>query len=56
MGRPKKVAQNITLKDNPLICPICGNQLFYTRRILLNTVTASLFDLDWANRRANCYI
>lgn len=35
-----------------LVCLHCGHDRFWTRRILMNTRLASLFDFDWANREA----
>ncbi len=46
----------ITIKGHELICPICKNNLFYSRRAQLNTATASFFNLDWANRSATCFV
>jgi uncharacterized protein YbaR (Trm112 family) len=44
------------IKGNKLICPICRNQLFYTRQAQLNTAVASFFNLDWANHSADCFV
>ncbi|KPK85585.1 MAG: hypothetical protein AMS27_06895 [Bacteroides sp. SM23_62_1] len=52
----KKNPQTVDVKGHPLICPICGHNYFWSRRILLNTVLATLVDLDWANRKATCFI
>ncbi len=48
--------QTVEIKGNSLTCPVCGNNYFWSRRILLNTVLATFVDLDWANRRATCFI
>ena len=48
--------QNITVDGKSLVCPVCGNDLFRTRKILLNTRAATLFDVEFANRRAYCYV
>jgi hypothetical protein len=42
--------------DKPLLCLVCGNETFRQRRALLNTVVATFFDFDWANRSANCLV
>jgi predicted nucleic-acid-binding Zn-ribbon protein len=52
----KRDPQTVEVKGNPLICPVCGNNYFWSKRILLNTALATLVDLDWANRRATCFI
>ena len=48
--------QSIKVLDKELTCPICGNQLFYSRQAQLNTAVASFFNLDWANRSATCFV
>jgi len=46
----------VEVKGRELRCPICSNNLFWTRRALLNTSVATFFNLDWANRNANCFV
>lgn len=46
----------IDIKGHELSCPICGNKSFWTRQAQLNTAVASFFNLDWANRSANCFV
>ena len=48
--------QNVDVKGIELKCPVCNNKLFWTKRAQLNTAVASFFNLDWANRSANCFI
>ena len=48
--------QPIEVVGKELSCPICNNQLFYTRQAQLNTAVASFFNLDWANRSATCFV
>lgn len=52
----RKDPQYVSIKGKALECPVCGNKRFWNRRILLNTSAATFFDLDWANRKAICYI
>lgn len=42
--------------DKPLHCQICGHDEFNRREVLLNTTLATLFNVDWANRSAMCFI
>jgi uncharacterized protein with PIN domain len=51
-----KIAGEYSVQGKKLICPICGGNLFFTRRSLLNTAVLTFFDLDWANKRATNYI
>jgi hypothetical protein len=48
--------QSVVVKGYELKCPVCNNQQFCNKRILLNTTVMTLINLDWANRNANCYI
>jgi len=41
--------------NKELVCTLCGNHLFYSRSILLNTRFLTYFLLDWLNRSAKCY-
>jgi predicted nucleic-acid-binding Zn-ribbon protein len=52
----KSEPQTIAVKGHELQCPVCGNKYFWIKRVLLNTSLATLFDLDWLNRRATCFI
>ena len=52
----KKQPQPIEVKGHPLVCPVCKNDHFWTRRVLLNTAVLTFFDLDWTNRRAQCFV
>ena len=52
----KEEPQTIEVIAHQLICPICSNQLFWTRQAQLNTAVATFFNLDWANRSANCFV
>ena len=51
-----KEAETVNIKGHDLICPICKNNYFYSRKAQLNTAAASFFNLDWANRSATCFV
>jgi len=44
------------VKDRKLICPVCENDQFIETRAQLNTAVASLFDVDFANKEARCFV
>lgn len=48
--------QRFTIVGQPLTCLICGHDHFTTRRAQLNTAAATFFDLDWANKSADCFV
>lgn len=48
--------QPVEVLGKELKCPVCSNQLFWSRKAQLNTAIASFFNLDWANRSATCFI
>jgi len=39
-----------------LRCPICEGDKFHRREGMLNTRLGTLFDLDWTNPSADCFI
>jgi len=51
-GEPEKVF----IKGNTLICNVCQHDKFSYRESQFNTRLASLFDLDFANKRGHCYV
>lgn len=51
-----KVAEQVFLKGKKLKCGICANDQFFHREALLNTKAASILNVDWANKSANCYV
>lgn len=51
-----KEPQPFNVKGIDLKCPVCSNDKFRTKQVLLNTAAMSFFNLDWANRNANCFI
>jgi len=52
----KAEPQTVEVLGEPLNCPVCKNDLFWTRRAQLNTSLTTLFNLDWANKSASCFI
>lgn len=52
----KKEPQTVQVAGNTLRCPVCNNDLFWTRRAQLNSAVATFFNLDWANRSATCFV
>lgn len=52
----RRVPQTVEVKGNQLRCPICDNDLFWTRRAQLNSAVATFFNLDWVNRSATCFV
>lgn len=57
MGLFKKAEpQTIEVMGEELKCPICRNNLFWTRSAQLNTSVATFFNLDWANKSATCFV
>lgn len=51
-----KEPQTVQVKGNDLCCPVCSNKYFWSRNAQLNTWVASLFNFDWANRSARCFV
>jgi uncharacterized Zn finger protein (UPF0148 family) len=39
-----------------IVCPICGHDEFHEQRTLMNTRSATFFNLDWADRGADTRI
>jgi uncharacterized protein YbaR (Trm112 family) len=52
----KKEPQLVDVLEKPLICPVCRNNLFWTRRAQMNTALTSFFKLDWTDRSAICFV
>jgi len=55
-GKSKEDPQTVEIKGKALRCPICKNEQFRKKKVLLNTVVLTFLDLDWANRKAACFI
>ncbi|TFG75714.1 MAG: DNA-binding protein [Flavobacteriales bacterium] len=49
-------AQRLKVKSKILLCSVCGHDHFYQRKAQLNTRAATLFNIDWANKSAHCYV
>lgn len=41
----QKEPQTVEVKGNPLVCPVCNNNLFYTKDTFIHR---GLFARDWA--------
>jgi RNase P subunit RPR2 len=52
----KKQPRSLEWKGKTVTCGHCAHELFHYRRAQLNTKLASLFNVDWANKNAHCYI
>jgi predicted nucleic-acid-binding Zn-ribbon protein len=46
----------VHIAGKPLSCVVCGNQKYHERKTLLNTRGGELFNLAWAQRKAQNYI
>ena len=46
----------VQIGGRPLTCHVCGHTQFRRRKAKLNTTWMTLFDLDWLNRSADCYV
>lgn len=44
--------ETVMIGEHELVCPVCGNKLFYHRTTQLNTTGMTFLGLDWANRSA----
>jgi len=52
----KRKPETVLIKGNKLICPVCKNDQFIETKAQMNTALASLFDLDWTNKQARCFV
>ena len=52
----KKKPDTVIVKDRKLVCPVCDHDQFIETRAQLNTALASLFDVDFANKEARCFV
>ena len=51
--KPKVVISgSYSIMGKKIICPLCENDIFVMRDILLNTPGMTFFGFDWANRTA----
>ena len=51
-----KTATTIRVYGKSLSCPVCSYDKFWTRKTLLNSRAATLFNLEWANKNATNHI
>ncbi len=56
IGAKNQEPERFEVEGTPLICQICDHDLFWHRRSQLNTAAATFFGMDWANRRADCFV
>ncbi|MBL0309370.1 MAG: DNA-binding protein [Bacteroidetes bacterium] len=52
----KEEPKGYTVKDKPMACVYCKNELFFMRSALLNTSGAEFLGMAWANRGAKCFV
>lgn len=52
----KREPQTVEVIGKPLVCPVCSNNLFWTRKAQLNRSVSTFFKLDWADRSATCFV
>ncbi len=52
----KKEPQTVEVKGHTLVCPICSNNLFWTRKALLNQGWSTFIGIDWSDRSARVFV
>jgi DNA-directed RNA polymerase subunit RPC12/RpoP len=52
----KHEAAQHQVQGQPLRCPICGSDKFWTRRTLMNTPGMTFMGVEWANKQADNYV
>lgn len=52
----KPEPQTVAVKGHDLVCPVCANKYFWTRRAQLNRSVSTFFNLDWTDRSATCFV
>jgi len=55
-GRRTNEPEAAEVCGKPFHCTACGNDRFRRCKALLNTKLATLFKLDWTDRRADCVV
>lgn len=50
------IAEQKIAAGKPLKCLVCGNDTFFERKAQLNTRALTFFNLDWANKTADCLV
>ncbi|MCP4975842.1 MAG: hypothetical protein GY931_06740 [Maribacter sp.] len=51
-----KEPQQVIVKGTKLTCTVCNHDVFMPRKAQLNTKAATLMNIEWANKSAQCYI
>lgn len=52
----KNEPQTVEIAGNSLCCPVCSNDVFWSKKAQLNSSVSSFFGLDWADKSATCFI
>lgn len=52
----KRETTQVAIKDQVLHCLVCRHPEFWSRDVQLNSAASSLFDLEWADPSARCYV
>jgi hypothetical protein len=47
---------SVQIDGKPLRCAVCGSDKFHERKTLLNSRSGELFNLAWAEKKAQNYI
>lgn len=53
--RRMKQGRQFEVNDKVLKCLVCGSENFSHRKVQLNTSLLTFMNLDWLNKRANCF-
>lgn len=54
MNKPK--SNEVEIKGNKLICPICKHTFFWTKKTLMNTARLTFWNMEYLNKQAVNYI
>ena len=46
----------LVVKGKAIRCPMCGHELFWARKVLLNSRGMTFFGLDWANKESRAMV
>lgn len=52
----KKEPQTVEVAGNLLRCPVCNNDLFWTRTTPINSSVSAFFNLPGSGRIATCFV
>lgn len=52
----KPPAKQYQINGHTLVCPVCKNNTFWTRKTLMNTKGMTFFKVEWANKEADNYV